>query len=214
MAETVIKTPAYRELRRALVLGPRLMPLDRLVLRARTTPPDRFLVFLAGLRRVSVRSAVLVPVTSCTFVATLSVRSWVTLVSVPAACPNLRAMEFRNGSCLTDFFFGAIECLLWLHCKIQRSKKKSRLCRDSHTARHSQTTKRGADGRDSDRLPRSRSGPAHSSSAGSVRTGHPVGAVRLADHVVQVDQTVGPVRIGYPAGPFSPYRPAGPSFPY
>jgi hypothetical protein len=40
-----------------------------------------------------------------------SVNSCVTFVSVPAACPNLRATVFRKGSCFTGRFFAAISVL-------------------------------------------------------------------------------------------------------
>jgi hypothetical protein len=38
----------------------------------------------------------------------LSANSWVTLVSVPAACPSVRATVFKSGFCVTARFLAAI----------------------------------------------------------------------------------------------------------
>ena len=84
------------------------------------------------------------------FVATLSgnverfsVNSCVTFVSVPAACPSLRATVFRKGSCFTGCFFAAIGFLAGVPASIclpacghlARARTKSRLGRDFPTDR-------------------------------------------------------------------------------
>jgi len=66
-----------------------------------------------------------------------SVNSCVTFVSVPAACPSLRATVFRKGSCFTGCFFAAIGFLAGVpssnclqSCRHLPRTKRSRLGRD------------------------------------------------------------------------------------